>query len=165
GGRLALAGVAIGVIVSFAAIRTLGDLLFGVGPTDPLTFGGVATLLTGVAILASYIPARRAMKVDPVTALKKGEHEESGACWMPILSALAPPPYLPRAQEAHQAKECGDHNRRSLLRGRYSKGWPVGKGLMSPEAHSNLLESGKAEGCRGTSLLLASAPVKKMRVY
>jgi ABC-type antimicrobial peptide transport system permease subunit len=70
GARLALAGVAIGVIGSFAATRALGDLLFGVGPTDPLTFGGVATLLTGVAILASYIPARRAMKVDPVTALK-----------------------------------------------------------------------------------------------
>ncbi|MBO0861945.1 MAG: ABC transporter permease [Chloracidobacterium sp.] len=70
GARLALAGVAIGVIGSFAATRALGDLLFGVGPTDPLTFGGVATLLTGVSILASYIPARRAMKVDPVTALK-----------------------------------------------------------------------------------------------
>jgi len=70
GARLALAGVAIGVIGSFAATRALGDLLFGVGPTDPLTFGGVATLLTGVAILASYIPARRALKVDPVTALK-----------------------------------------------------------------------------------------------
>lgn len=70
GARLALAGVAIGVIGSFAVTRALGDLLFGVGPTDPLTFGVVATLLTGVAILASYIPARRAMKVDPVTALK-----------------------------------------------------------------------------------------------
>jgi putative ABC transport system permease protein len=70
GARLALAGVAIGVIGSFAVTRALGDLLCGVGPTDPLTFGVVATLLTGVAILASYIPARRAMKVDPVTALK-----------------------------------------------------------------------------------------------
>jgi putative ABC transport system permease protein len=70
GARLALVGVAIGVMGSFAATRALGDLLFGVGPTDLLTFGEVATLLTGVAILASYIPARRAMKVDPVTALK-----------------------------------------------------------------------------------------------
>jgi putative ABC transport system permease protein len=70
GARLALSGVAIGVIGSFAATRALRDLLFGVGPTDPLTFGVVALLLTGVAILASYIPARRAMKVDPVTALK-----------------------------------------------------------------------------------------------
>jgi putative ABC transport system permease protein len=70
GTRLALTGVVIGVIGSFAATRALGDLLFGVSPTDPLTFGGVATLLTSVAILASYIPARRAMKVEPVTALK-----------------------------------------------------------------------------------------------
>jgi len=57
-------------IGSIAATRTLGDLLFGVSPTDLLTFAWVATLLTGVAILASYIPARRAVKVDPVTALK-----------------------------------------------------------------------------------------------
>jgi putative ABC transport system permease protein len=70
GARLALTGVAIGVIGSFVVTRALGDLLFSVGPTDPLTFGVVAALLTGVAILASYIPARRAMKVDPVTALK-----------------------------------------------------------------------------------------------
>jgi putative ABC transport system permease protein len=70
GVRLALTGVAIGVIGSFAATRALGDLLFSVRPTDPLTFGVGATLLIGVAILASYIPARRAMKVDPVTALK-----------------------------------------------------------------------------------------------
>jgi ABC-type antimicrobial peptide transport system permease subunit len=70
GARLALTGVVIGVIGSSAVTRALGDLLFGVSPTDPLTFGGVAILLIVVAILASYIPARRAMKVDPVTALK-----------------------------------------------------------------------------------------------
>ena len=70
GARLALTGIVIGAIGSFAAARALNDLLFGVGPTDPLTFGGVAALLTGVAMLAAYIPSRRAMNVDPVTALK-----------------------------------------------------------------------------------------------
>jgi len=70
GARLAFLGVAIGIAASFAITRLLSSLLFGVSATDPLTFAGVAGLLTLVALLASYIPARRAMRLDPNTALR-----------------------------------------------------------------------------------------------
>jgi predicted permease len=70
GARLALAGVGIGIAVSFAMMRLLSSLLFGVSATDPITFGGVALLLSLVALLASYIPARRAMRLDPTSALR-----------------------------------------------------------------------------------------------
>jgi putative ABC transport system permease protein len=69
GVRLAFFGVAIGVVVSIAVTRLLSSLLFGVDATDPLTFAGVSALLSIVALLASYIPARRAMRLDPNTAL------------------------------------------------------------------------------------------------
>jgi putative ABC transport system permease protein len=65
-----LIGVAIGVVGSFLTARTIQSLLFGVTPTDPLTFVGVAAALIGVAGLACYIPARRATKVDPMEALR-----------------------------------------------------------------------------------------------
>jgi putative ABC transport system permease protein len=68
--RLTLIGMAIGLAGAFALTRFLQRLLFGVEATDPLTFGGVALLLVAVALLASYIPARRAMAVDPVIALR-----------------------------------------------------------------------------------------------
>jgi predicted permease len=70
GGRLAIAGVVIGVVASFAIMRVLSSLLFGISPTDPVTFAAVAAVLTVVALLASYIPARRAMRLDPNNALR-----------------------------------------------------------------------------------------------
>jgi ABC-type antimicrobial peptide transport system permease subunit len=70
GARLAILGVAIGIAASFAVTRLVSSLLFGIKATDPITFAGVAVLLSVVALLASYIPARGAMRLDPNTALR-----------------------------------------------------------------------------------------------
>ncbi|HEY1527454.1 MAG TPA: ABC transporter permease [Candidatus Angelobacter sp.] len=67
---LALSGVAIGLVAALAFSRLLGGLLFGVRSNDPLTFAAIAILLMVVALLASYIPARRAARIDPMISLR-----------------------------------------------------------------------------------------------
>ncbi|HTU44388.1 MAG TPA: ABC transporter permease [Bryobacteraceae bacterium] len=68
--RLALVGIAIGLVASLAASRLIASLLFRTAPSDPLTFLGMVILLASVALLAGYLPARRASKTDPMIALR-----------------------------------------------------------------------------------------------
>jgi predicted permease len=70
GGRLVLVGLAIGTLAALALSRLMSTLLFGVSVRDPMTFAGVALLLAVVSMVACYIPARRATRVDPVAALR-----------------------------------------------------------------------------------------------
>ena len=71
GTKLALVGLGLGAALAFLATRLLASLLYSVSATDPATFGAVAMLLLGVAATACYIPARRAMRVDPMAALRQ----------------------------------------------------------------------------------------------
>lgn len=70
GVKLVGAGLAIGFVIAFAVTRFLRSLLYGLSPTDPITFAGIALLLVGVALAASYLPAWRATRIDPVEALR-----------------------------------------------------------------------------------------------
>jgi putative ABC transport system permease protein len=71
GVRLTMIGVATGLTLALALTRFLSSMLYGVSAADPITFASIALLFAGVALTASYLPARRAMKVDPITALRR----------------------------------------------------------------------------------------------
>jgi len=70
GTKLAVLGVAVGSLTALVLTRSVSSLLYGISEHDPLTFVGVAVLLVSVAVIASYIPARRAMRADPLVALR-----------------------------------------------------------------------------------------------
>jgi putative ABC transport system permease protein len=68
--QLAITGAVVGIVGAMIVARLMAGLLYGVRPTDPLTFGAVALLLIAVALFACYLPARRALRVDPMVALR-----------------------------------------------------------------------------------------------
>jgi ABC-type antimicrobial peptide transport system permease subunit len=71
GMRIVVIGLALGLVGAATMTRVFRSMLFGVGPADPMTFLSVAAILAGVALFACYIPAQRATRVDPLTALRE----------------------------------------------------------------------------------------------
>jgi len=71
GAQMAVVGVVIGIMAAFGLTRLMAGLLYGVSAVDPLTFGAVAGVLLVVALVACYIPAWRAMRVDPIVVLRE----------------------------------------------------------------------------------------------
>ena len=69
--RPALIGIGLGLLGAFALSRLLSSLLFGIAPSDPATYAAVAVVLAATALISCYLPARRALLVDPVTALRE----------------------------------------------------------------------------------------------
>lgn len=68
--RLAAVGVALGAVLAVATSRVLGSLLYGVNPADPVTFVAITLLVVAIALVASYVPARRALRIEPIEALR-----------------------------------------------------------------------------------------------
>ncbi|HUE84969.1 MAG TPA: hypothetical protein VMO26_02725 [Vicinamibacterales bacterium] len=68
---MAAIGIAVGLLASLGVARLVAGLLFDISPADPVTLGGVAVLLGVVTLAASHLPARRALRVDPVVALRR----------------------------------------------------------------------------------------------
>lgn len=71
GARMMLVGIAIGIVAALSLTRWMASMLFGVTPTDPLTFAAVAVVLFGIGLCACYVPVHRAMRVDPILALRQ----------------------------------------------------------------------------------------------
>lgn len=69
---LVIAGCLVGIAAALAATQVLASLLYGVEPTDPATFAAIVALLAGAVLVASWIPARRAARIDPTEALREG---------------------------------------------------------------------------------------------
>jgi ABC-type antimicrobial peptide transport system permease subunit len=70
GGRMTLAGLVIGLVIAALASNALNTMLYGIAPTDPITYIAVSGLLGGIALIACYVPARRAAAIDPATTVR-----------------------------------------------------------------------------------------------
>ena len=69
-GKLTMGGMAVGIVLAFISARVVASQIYSISPVDPLTYGGVGLLLMVIALVASYIPARRAGRVDPMVTLR-----------------------------------------------------------------------------------------------